>query len=183
MATWSLARDPVQASCASCPTCHLLRGNALGSPRGKPRSSSALQASFPTTLLLEAPCALLPATPCARVSLIEPGRAESSHTELSQPSWHISEGKPCQEPVPVGLSDPWKPSQRAGSSRSRPTLFTKHRLCHWRGNWQQLLFLWMNLQTGSELGQASSHASCSLAKTGSHSPLPGIPYRSRKPTG
>lgn len=78
-----------------------------------------------------------------------------SHIELLQPSWHIFKGEPCQEPVPVGLSDPWKPSQHAGSSRSQPTLFTKHRLCHQRGNWQKLLFLWMNLLTGSELSQGS----------------------------
>lgn len=144
----------------------------------KPHSSSAFKTSFPTIFLLEAPCAqatgpglphpgALPATLLARVSLAEPLRAWNSHTELPQPSWHIFEGEPCQEPVPVGLSDPWKLSQHAGSSRSQPTLFTKHRLCHQRGNWQKLLFLWMNLLTGSELSQSSPMPALwqSLART------------------
>lgn len=132
----------------------------------KPHSSPAFQTSFPTIFLLEAPYAqatgprlphpgALPATLLARVSLTETGRARNSHTELPQPSWHIFKGEPCQEPVPVGLSDPWKPCQHAGSSRSQPTLFTKHRLCRQRGNWQKLLFLWMNLLTSSDLSQAS----------------------------
>lgn len=144
--------EPGPGSCAGCrggcpPT--VCRKPPWGAPRESILPALLPRASFPAVLLLERPCTQatgpglhaqgpLP-SPLAQVSPPEPGRAWNIHAELPQPSWHDSEGEPCQEPVPAGLSDPWKPSQRAGSSRSQPTHSTKYRLCHQRGSWQRLL--------------------------------------------
>lgn len=166
-----------------------LRGRCSRSPIGKDGSSSTSQGFAPTFLLLEAPCAQatdlaslsqgpsppLPFSGALGQSLAGPGTAVLNF--LSPPGMshggvlpRTSSNRSVRslETQPASVWVPRGPSPRSLQSISSAT------------GEEAGMDLWMNLLTGSKLGQASPPASCSLAKPGPHSPLPRIPCRGRK---